>query len=167
MPKPYSLMWHLEHGNRVRNGHDRRPQTRWMHSPKGALLKISVSRLFCVTVVYVVQYSAYSDLRLMCFTNVFYYYYYIRPICWVIFSAVEEVDDRYCRLCIRTYGSYFPLRGSNTCETYKLKRLRKTSLDATCTICTGWLMLQCTGNAMGLYRDCAVPYMRHIHIVIR
>ena len=39
-PKPYSLMWHLVRGNRVRNGHDRRPETRRMRSPKVALLKI-------------------------------------------------------------------------------------------------------------------------------
>ena len=40
--------------------------------------------------------------------------------------------------CIRTIGSYFPLRGGNTCVTYELKRLRndlplyqcKTSLVA-------------------------------------
>ena len=35
-------MWHLVHGNRVRNCHDRRLETRWMRSPKVALLTISM-----------------------------------------------------------------------------------------------------------------------------
>ena len=35
-------MWHFVCGNRVRNGHDRRPETRQMRSPKFALLKISM-----------------------------------------------------------------------------------------------------------------------------
>ena len=42
LPKPYSLMWCLVHRNHVRNGHDRRPETRRMRSPKVALLKISM-----------------------------------------------------------------------------------------------------------------------------
>ena len=42
LPKPYSLMRHLVGGNHVRNGHDRRPQTCRMRSPKVALLKISM-----------------------------------------------------------------------------------------------------------------------------
>ena len=42
LPKPYSLMWHLVSGNRVRNDRNRRPQTRRMRSPKVALLKISM-----------------------------------------------------------------------------------------------------------------------------
>ena len=40
LPKPYSLMRHLVRGNRVRNGRDRRPETRRMSSQKLALLKI-------------------------------------------------------------------------------------------------------------------------------
>ena len=42
LPKPYSLMWHLVHGNRVKNGRDRRPETSQMCSPKVTLLKISM-----------------------------------------------------------------------------------------------------------------------------
>ena len=42
LPKPYSLMRHLEHGNHVRNDRDRRPQTHRMRSSKVALLKISM-----------------------------------------------------------------------------------------------------------------------------
>ena len=42
LPKPYSLMWHLVRRNHGRNGRDRRPQTCWMRSPKGALLKLSM-----------------------------------------------------------------------------------------------------------------------------
>ena len=42
LPKPYSLMWHLVCGNRVRNGRNRRPQTRRMRSTKVALSKISM-----------------------------------------------------------------------------------------------------------------------------
>ena len=38
--KPYSLMWHLVCGNRVRNGRDRRPETRRMSSPTVALFKV-------------------------------------------------------------------------------------------------------------------------------
>ena len=38
LPKPYPLMWHLVRRNRVRNCHDRRPET-CRRSPKVALLK--------------------------------------------------------------------------------------------------------------------------------
>ena len=46
-------------------------------------------------------------------------------ICWVTvlsMSIVEEVEARYCSLCIWTIGSYFPLRVGNTCATYDLQR---------------------------------------------
>ena len=33
-------MWHLVRGNCVRNGRDRTPETRQIHSPKVVLLKI-------------------------------------------------------------------------------------------------------------------------------
>ena len=41
LPKPYSLMWHIVRGNRVRNGRDRTPETRRMRSPKVALFENS------------------------------------------------------------------------------------------------------------------------------
>ena len=37
---------------------------------------------------------------------------------------VKEVEVHHCSRCIRRIGSYFPLRGGNTCSTYELKRLR-------------------------------------------
>ena len=41
LPKPYSLMWHLVCVNCVRNGRDRKPETRRMHSPKVATFQNS------------------------------------------------------------------------------------------------------------------------------
>ena len=50
LSKSYSLMWHLVRGNLVRNGCNRRPQTRRMRSPKVALLKISMDNTMQSTV---------------------------------------------------------------------------------------------------------------------